>query len=104
MGWGSKPATKFHTLEKAVLERDKNTNMRRQNRYRFSTSSVLWRCLVWYWRECVWYIRNGSEMADPESRRRVKLKGQSGETDQNTGMVENQRIRVALMTSGYSNT
>ena len=33
MGWGSKPATKFHTLEKAVLERDKNTNMRRQNRY-----------------------------------------------------------------------
>ena len=33
MGWGSKPTTKFHTLEKVVLERDKNTNMRRQNRY-----------------------------------------------------------------------
>lgn len=100
MGWGSKPATKFHTLEKAVLERDKNTNMRRQNRYILyiiSFMAVLSLVLAGMRLVHPERIGNGRSGEQTES----KLKEQSGETDQNTGMVENQNIRVALMTSGY---
>ena len=93
MGWGSKPATKFHTLEKAVLERDKNTNMRRQNRYILyiiSFMAVLSLVLAGMRLVHPERIGNGRSGEQTES----KLKGQSGETDQNTGMVENQNIRV----------
>ena len=99
-GRGSKPATKFHTLEKAVLERDKNTNMRRQNRYILYIISFM---------AVLSLVLSGMRLVHPErigngrsgEQTESKLKGQSGETDQNTGMVENQNIRVALMTSGY---
>lgn len=97
---GSKPTTKFHTLEKVVLERDKNTNMRRQNRYILyiiSFMAVLSLVLAGMRLVHPERIGNGRSGEQTES----KLKGQSGETDQNTGMVENQNIRVALMTSGY---
>ena len=98
--WGSKSAVKFHTLEKAVLERDKNTNMRRQNRYILyiiSFMAVLSLVLAGMRLVHPERIGNGRSGEQTES----KLKGQSGETDQNTGMVENQNIRVALMTGGY---
>ena len=89
---GSKPTTKFHTLEKVVLERDKNTNMKRQNRYILyiiSFMAVLSLVLAGMRLVHPERIGNGRSGEQTES----KLKGQSGETDQNT--------RVVLMTSGY---
>ena len=82
------------------MERDKNTNMRRQNRYILyiiSFMAVLSLVLAGMRLVHPERIGNGRSGEQTES----KLKGQSGETDQNTGMVDNQNIRVALMTSGY---
>ena len=88
-GRGSKSATKFHTLEKAVLERDKNTNMRKQNRYiLYIISFMVVLSLLLAGMRLVYpeHIGNGRSGEQTES----KLKGQSGETDQNIGMEKSE--------------